>query len=50
VAYRLVIAWAPEWFAYRAELPDGRLVVTYQVREDERTILVSAIGLVPHQL
>ena len=44
------IAWEPEWFVYRAELPSGRLVVTYQVLDDERMILISAIDLIPHQL
>jgi hypothetical protein len=47
---RLPIAWEPGWFVYRAELPGGRLLVTYQVLEDERVILVSAVDLIPHQL
>jgi hypothetical protein len=47
---RAPILWEPEWFVYRVELPSGRLLVTYQVLEDERTILVSAIDLIPHQL
>jgi hypothetical protein len=34
---------------YRAELPAGRLRVTYQVLEDERVILVSAVDLVPRR-
>lgn len=40
----------PEWFVYRAELPGGRLLVSYQALEDERVILVSAVDLIPHEL
>jgi hypothetical protein len=47
---RWPIAWEPGWFVYRVELPGGRLVVTYQVLEDELVVLVSAIDLIPNQV
>jgi hypothetical protein len=47
---RWPITWEPSWFTYRAELPIGRLIIAYQALEDERTVMVGAIDLIPNQL